>query len=42
MEISLYQQYENSHYISSRKYSQNWRHFNQVYIYTRWLFFGFF
>jgi len=42
MDTSLDQQYENSNYISCRKYNQNWRYLHQVYIYSRRLFFGVF
>ena len=42
METSLDQQYENSYYISCRKYSQNWRYCHLADIYIRWLFLGFF
>jgi hypothetical protein len=42
MGTSLDQQYENSYYISCRKYSQDWRYCQQGDISFRWLFFGFF
>ena len=41
MGTSLDQQYENSYYISSRKYSHNWRHCHHADIYNRGFFFGF-
>jgi len=42
METSRDQQYENSYYISCRKYNQNWRYCQHADIYSRRLFFGFF